>query len=552
MTATYTAADEPVDAVIVGSGFGGSVSAFRFGQAKMRAVLLERGGKWPPGSFPRSPQEITDRLYWDPSRGKFGIFNIWSFRKMEALVSAGLGGGSLIYANVLLRKEPGWFSDADGRPWPVTYDDLVPHYERVEAAIGWEHYPFEDEPYASVPKIRAFRDAVAANGWEFERAPLAVAFGTEPGREFGGVDNVHGAVRRTCVLCGECDVGCNVGAKNTLDWTYLSTPEVRDWVDVRTSCEVRTIAPDRERGRGYIVRYVRHDLDAAPGPRDTSSLPLETVRTDRLVLGAGSIGTTWLLLRNRSAFAGLGPALGTRFCGNGDLLGFVTRSPRFLDPSSGPVITGFVKRDGPAGRGHYVQDAGYPEFLNWAWQVQPGPALVGRVARFAAGLARARITGRGHSDLTGGIGVLLGEQKSGHLMPMLGMGRDVPDGTFSLRNGELDLAWSMKTSLPYFLAVRATMKALATGLGAHFRDNPSWWFRRIIATHPVGGCPMGTDPSAGVVDAFGRVWRYPGMFIADGSVVPGPVGANPSLTIAALADRFADRMVEPVHEAPAP
>ncbi len=193
MTAEYAAADEPLDAVIVGSGFGGSVSAFRFGAAKQRAVLLERGQPWPPGSFPRSPQAITDRLYWDPSRGKHGIFNIWSFRKMEALVSAGLGGGSLIYANVLLRKDPDWFTDPDGKAWPVTYDDLEPHYAEVESVIGWEHYPFDVEPYASVPKVRAFRDAVAANGWEFERAPLA---GRVRLRARGGVRHRRQRARR--------------------------------------------------------------------------------------------------------------------------------------------------------------------------------------------------------------------------------------------------------------------------------------------------------------------------------------------------------------------
>jgi cholesterol oxidase len=126
------------------------------------------------------------------------------------------------------------------------------------------------------------------------------------------------------------------------------------------------------------------------------------------------------------------------------------------------------------------------------------------------------------------------------------MGRDVPDGRLFLRDGMLESDWSMRTSMTYYRSLRAAMQALAAGLGARYRDNPYWWFRRVITVHPVGGTPMGDNPARSVVDSHGEAWHYPGLFVADGSVMPGPVGPNPSLTIAALADRFADRMVEPV------
>jgi cholesterol oxidase len=119
---------ERFDAVIVGSGFGGSVMAYRLEQAGLRIRVLERGRRWPPGSFPRTPYEFSQAI-WDPTHGQHGLLDVWSFRGLGALVSSGLGGGSLIYANVLLRKEDAWFQEPPGpvNPWPFSYSDLVPH-----------------------------------------------------------------------------------------------------------------------------------------------------------------------------------------------------------------------------------------------------------------------------------------------------------------------------------------------------------------------------------------------------------------------------------------
>ena len=134
---------------------------------------------------------------------------------------------------------------------------------------------------------------------------------------------------------------------------------------------------------------------------------------------------------------------------------------------------------------------------------------------------------------------------SAGLLPLLGMGRDVPEGRMHLRDGLLDVDWSKDgASKPYFEKLRDTMHALADELGGRFQDNPLWWLSKVITVHALGGCPMGRDPSEGVVDNWGRVFGVPGLYVADGSVMPGPVGPNPSLTIAALADRFADGIIE--------
>src|SRR5690606_5540304 len=285
------------------------------------------------------------------------IFDLWSFHGLDALVSSGLGGGSLIYANVLLRKDERWFvqedlDDGGFEYWPVTRADLDPHYDRVEAMLRPQQYPSQHEPYASTPKTREFRRASQALGLDWFHPPLGVSFSGDGGVPVPGEPvvedrpNLHGRTRYTCRLCGECDIGCNYGSKNTLDYNYL-TEAVRLGADVRTLCEVRRFAPRSE--GGYIVQYVRHEPDLRAGkPFDTSTLPLPTITANHLILSAGALGTPYLLLKNRAAFPHLSPALGARFNLNGDYLGFVMRSheerngklaPRVVEPGTGPVIT---------------------------------------------------------------------------------------------------------------------------------------------------------------------------------------------------------------------
>src|SRR5829696_5573534 len=132
------ASTEQVDVVVVGSGFGGSVTAYRMADAGRSVVVLERGRAYPPGSFARTPSG-TARNFWEPSEGRHGLLDVWSFEGIDGLVSSGLGGGSLIYANVLLRKDEKWFVHEQDVPgggyehWPISRDDLEPHYDAVEA-----------------------------------------------------------------------------------------------------------------------------------------------------------------------------------------------------------------------------------------------------------------------------------------------------------------------------------------------------------------------------------------------------------------------------------
>ncbi len=569
------AADTHFDVVVVGSGFGGSVACYRLADAGLRVCLLERGKSYPPGSFPRRPREMGQN-FWDPSRGQHGLYNVWSFRKVEALVAAGLGGGSLIYANVLLRKDPRWFTQpkpggGGHEDWPLTRDDLDPHYDQVEGMLGAQTYPLASPGYDDTAKTLALQRAAAGLGLEWALAPLAVTFANpdrppaqgEPIVESGAYPNLHGRGRLTCLLCGECDIGCNYGSKNTLDHTYLSAAKHRG-AELRARSEVRSLAP-RAAG-GYRVGYVEHRSEHEGHATDTGGLPERHVTCDRLVLGAGALGTPYLLLRNRRSFPGIGAPLGTRFCGNGDLLTFLLRStdnvngatvPRRIDASRGPVITSYVRvpdrvdgahQGGPGGDGpgYYIQDAGFPGVVDWLLEGTTVPSTVNRLVRFAGRRAWARLTRCPKSDLSAEIGALLGDARlSSSSFPLLGMGRDVPDGVMGLRRKRyLDVRWSLATSRHYFERLDATMAAIADQLDADFRRNPLWKFNRVITVHPVGGAPMGRHAAEGVVSPEGEVFNHPGLFVADGSVMPGPVGPNPSLTIAAFANRMAERMIE--------
>ncbi|WP_067639997.1 GMC oxidoreductase [Actinomadura latina] len=555
---------EHADTVVVGSGFGGSVAAYRLAEAGESVVLLERGQPYPPGTFPRSPAQMG-RAFWDPAEGLYGMFDVWSFKGCDSVVSAGLGGGSLIYANVLLRKDEHWFvndrPDGGHDPWPITRADLDPHYDAVERMLGATPYPLEQVPFDDTPKSHAMQDAAAELGLEISLPPLAVSFASRPGGTPGlslpiadaGYGNihgeVHGAARRTCKLCGECDIGCNEGAKNSLDHTYLSAA-AHHGADIRTSREVKAIRP--RPGGGYEVDYVHHaDLTAKK-----SRPPVRTISCDRLILGAGAYGTTYLLLKSRAAFPGLSAALGTRFSGNGDLLTFLLRAKdrnrvRPLNASRGPVITSAIRLpdelDGVpgAGRGAYIQDGGYPGFTDWIVDSLDLGNDFERAVKFLWNRFTEFFKDAPDTNLSKEIADLIGDGAlTVSSLPLLGMGRDSADGRLHLRGGRLVADWDAETSEALFNRVRKTMQGIADVLGADYHDNPMWFRKRIITVHPLGGAPMGGHPGEGVCDAFGEVFGFPGLYIADGAAMPGPVGPNPSLTIAAHADRLATRLLE--------
>jgi len=562
---------EEFDVVVIGSGFGGAVTAYRLASREASVCVLERGRPYPPNSFARSPHSFSQNL-WDPSRQSFGLFNVWSFEHMDAIVSAGLGGGSLIYANVLIRKDEKWFaSDVNGasRPWPITRAQLDPHYDVVEEVLGAQVFPMGQSGYGDVHKAAAFKEAAAQLGFsatthdqvdpatrQWYLPLLAVTFANDgrppvPGETIHEqLRNLHDRDRQTCRLCGECDIGCNYGAKNTLDYNYLTMAKAAG-ADLRTLAEVKTFTPDPG-GKGYIVNYLQHPEGS----------PL-SIQARHLVLAAGALGSTYLLLRNQDELPHLSRAmLGQRFSGNGDFLSFALaahqrgvdgkREPRVIDASHGPVITGTLRSPdeldgaGTGQHGFYLQDAGYPGLLDWFIQAADLRHDLPRLFHFLLRRVGAHVLHREGAEVDTDLEALLADTElSAGSMPLLGMGRDVPDGVFSLdAQRRLALNWNKRESQPFYDEVVNVSRGISNHLEATFIEDPlTQYLRRLITVHPLGGCPMGQTPADGVVDPWGRVHGHPDLHVADGSVLPGPVGANPSLTIAACADRFADQMI---------
>jgi cholesterol oxidase len=585
--------DTHFDAIIIGSGFGGSVMAYRLAQAGLRVCLLERGKPYPPNSFPRAPFKLQ-KNFWDPSAGHYGLFNVWSFRGSGALISSGLGGGSLIYANVIIRKDENWFKDeVDGggyRLWPVTRAGLDPHYDEVAKMLNVQRYPIGIAGYRTAPKTLAMieaaeklKDQVGDLEHKWLPLDLAVSFRTSPvldpanpdnernppveGEPLDqGKDNYHRKTRVTCVQCGECDLGCNTGSKNTLDYTYITEAQ-RHNADIRPLCEVKSFEPLAD-GQGYSVTYVKHEPDKWDGQpvkeirqKHPELFPETTITTKRLIISAGAFGSPYLLFKNKKFFPGLSSRLGARFSVNGDLLSFIVNSKtvkegkslaRVIDPSFGPVITSAIriadKLDGGKnrGRGFYVEDGGHPSFMGWAAELAGFAGILRRSAQFAKMFLKYRIGILRNTQLDHDIAELIGDcSMSKSSFPLLSMGRDTPNGNLSFENDLLDCDWNLAKSQEYFDLVRRVVKGIARSLNAKYLDNPSYqYLQQVLTAHPLGGCSMGETIHDGVVNSFGEVFNYPGLYVVDGSIMPGPVGPNPSMTIAAIADRAAGHIIQ--------
>jgi cholesterol oxidase len=389
-------------------------------------------------------------------------------------------------------------------------------------------------------KTRAMQYASEQLGLQWFLPPLVLAYarpGEAPGEPVrDDPPNIHGRTRLTCRLCGECNVGCNYGSKNTLDFNYLSRASLDHGAVIRARCEVKSFAP-RE-GGGYRIDFVDH-TDAVEGQKRERPQELHTITADRLILSAGVFGTTYLLLKNRQAFPALSDRIGTRLCGNGDILMLAIEAtedggrPRIVDPGYGPVITSTIrvkdKLEGGPGRAYYIQDGGHPQIVNWliesAWQL----GILRRLIRFAWGLVRLWLRWTSRSAIGREVAALFGPAKLSYSsLPLFSMGRDIPDGKMKLtKDGYLDVDWTKRKSAAFFDGVRNTGRDVSRALSADFLDNLPWYLSRSVTVHPLGGCPMGRDEREGVVDSYGRVFNYPGLVIADGSTMPGPVGPEP-------------------------
>ncbi|MFQ5876050.1 MAG: GMC family oxidoreductase, partial [Dehalococcoidia bacterium] len=440
-----------------------------------------------------------------------------------------------IYANVSLPMPQEWLDES----WPsdISYPELLDRYRQVQDMMEVSPYPLDREPYSGTLKTLAHQKAAADTGGDFSLPALAVNFNGPPGHQS---QNKHGALQTSCVLCCECDVGCNVHAKNTLDLNYLFVAEKRG-ADVKPNHEVRMIRPLEE---GYAVEGRR---------LENGQWVAFSLQSRYLVLAAGALGSTELLLRyQKGSGKQLSPMLGRRFSGNGDFLSFVRRAKQRIEPTYGPVITSASRYElpGPGGPsnqgGFFIEDAGFPTFLayyldgsipNANTYVRLLKTVYRYVGRQFGWVKEIRVG----DDISR---IIESEKATQNIHVLLGMGRDVPDGVMTLNDQqELEVAWELRSSRPYFDRLVKTMEGMGKSLGGKTEKNIIWLLRKVITVHPLGGCVMGDSPSTGVVNSAGQVFNDEAMYVADGSIVPAPIGANPSLTIAALSERIAQGMV---------
>lgn len=509
------------DAIVIGSGFGGAVAGARLAQAGLRVAILERGRRWRRGSFPRNDDDLHDDWLWQQHGG---LYDLRWLDRMLSVQAAGWGGGSLVYANVFARP-----ADETFRPfWPASYsrETLDPYFDLVAHML--EVRPVGVDPATGRVPVRTVAMERLVEGLDLAsgtiRPNLAVRFAETsdgaPADPDLPVRNRHGVEQRGCTFVGECVIGCNQGAKNSLDYNYLAVAE-RAGAVALTGTEV--VGIESASGGGYLVRARVHASGADPGSGD----PADRVFTAPAVfVAAGAVGTTELLLRARDVqrtLPELSPRLGDGFSGNGDFLSLISRSRTPLDPERGPTITTTSVVDfDEAGRQLWfqVQDGGYPAVLS---------RLVGNIT--------ARL------DPTAGLRAH--RARTGSVMALLLMGRDASAGRLSLdHHNEARVAWDNRANARLYRAEALVGRVVARVFGARARSSPTWTFlRRAITVHSLGGVPMGADARSGVIDEHGEVHGYPGLYVVDGAAVPSATGVNPSASIAAMAERNVERAI---------
>lgn len=537
------------DVVVVGSGYGGAISASRLARAGKRVCVLERGRELVAGKMPRTGEEVSRESQIDaPLRGPEGerlgnpngLYHFHVDERMNVLVGNGLGGTSLINANVVLRPDPRVFQDPRW-PAPIRSDAdglLEKGFSLAARMLGARTYPDHLE---TPPKTKALIEAAKKIGEHVHLVPLAVTF--EDGKNLVGVE------QKKCAMCGDCLTGCNYEAKNTLVMNYLPDAK-KHGAEIFTEVEVRSV---ERRGSKWVV----HHRPAGSKIEAFGNAAEPFVTADLVVLAAGVLGTTEILLRSRAAGLSMSDEVGRHFSSNRNVLGFgydATPEVRAIGlgphepgdkPDVGPLITAAIDmRDKPnVDDGLIIEEGVVPGAIAKGFLVgiMKSAALLGHPADRSL-LEKAEALERTAESIVAGpyVGAI------DHTMTLLVMGHDESPGQLVFQDDRLRVLWPEGREQA-LRAPNEAMERAVTALGATYVPNPLWkalpW-HPTIAVQPLGGCILGEDAASGAVNHKGQLFSgssgtavHDGLYVLDGSIVPRSTGLNPLHTISALAER---------------
>jgi cholesterol oxidase len=512
------------DYVIVGSGFGGSVSALRLAEKGYSVAVIEQGRRFTTSTLPTSTWKVRDYL-WAPALRMFGIFSLTLFKDIVIFHGAGVGGGSLVYANTHLEPLDAFYNDPKWAHLGDWKKELAPFYARARRMLG------SVEPPAIFETDKALREVLTdmGTGDSFKKHTVGIYFG-QPGENatdpyFDG----EGPARTGCTFCGACMVGCTVGAKNTLDRNYLFLAEKRG-ATVIPETRVLDIHPNADTNADY-----RYTLSTS---RTTTWLPSRgTIRARNVVLSAGVLGTVGLLHRCRAngSLPRLSPTLGTFVRTNSESIQGVFDTEK---PIGGGVA---ISSGGFTPDGTHIEMVRYgdkADSMSMLATVHTAGGALPRQLYFLAAFfknpfaaVRRWIWPFGWSRHAG---IVLAMQATDNSMQL--KYRRKWYWPFSR---QLDSDWGDRQPPPSWLPeAHEVTRRLATKLGGKPGSVlPEVVLNATTTAHILGGCPIGEDEQSGVIDPQHRVFGHPGMLVVDGSAIPANLGVNPSLTITAMAER---------------
>jgi cholesterol oxidase len=539
------------DVVIVGSGYGGAITAARLGVAnaeaggKLKIAVLESGAEYPTGTFPESQQGAVSNLR--SARNPLGLFQIDRHSTVDVIHANGLGGTSLMNFNVAIVPDREVFLAS----WPRPFQELVQqspsgvggldeYYDRANRMLGANRF-IDGE---TLPRVDVFTQIAKHAGAAVVPLNITVSKKERLTR--------YGVQRRSCPMHGGDGTGDNTFSKNTLMTNYL--PMARHFgVELFTCVEVDRVEQNEDGGWRIIA-----NRRTGPRGRETSEV---VVNARRVVLSAGTMGTNGILLRSREAGLALSSRLGKNFSGNGDNFGIAYNTDMRTDTQAwasddtpprsglmcGPSITvamRFGADQADLRKRFTVEDLSLPRALVDVFRV----GLMGLAATRYPHLDKTKLN-RWRRDVVWNT-----DGAMNHSLGFLIMVHDNSDGELVLsKDGSVSIDWPGAPTERMYKDVDDILQPAVEAIGGTYIKNP-WWANaffgnHLITAHPMGGCATGDNVDGGVVDHAGRVFRpdggtHDGLYVRDGSVIPRALGVNPFLTISMFAERAAEILRE--------